>query len=1507
VNGPTRKAHTSVDPAALDLALARAGCASRSDENWTACRAPEHVLQICANGGLRPCEFGNRELLEASDDWLAAWRSPEFEALRTTLSEGRVPADYCRSCANSSRVAMTAQAPLVRDYGGLERNPSDQPSRIVLQLPADGPIPMTPGQLGAALQGARQLVVACSRPLSEQLGAGWLEPLQALDVRPHAFLRLSAIGDLDACTSALRSIQVRDIEVAIAGPDTTELAKAIELAKPHRADVRARFVITPDNWFWLEATAHKVAELGAQLELRTMDYDGATPITALSPHALGFIKSTLVSGWRRFADDDRPSSLAPDAFSGLIEELRGALEAQIADELEEAEACTETKPGLPLPALDHPYFTAAEYAPWFYAALFGNSHLDILHDWIDETTRSADGEQLLRDHSGLRTLTQKLAFERRTKELLQCLRTLYADPDRATSLLEADAAFAEAVDLTPYRGPWTGPLRLQPAPRPAPFEVSTTTAALDASAQITILIPSYKHGLYIADTIRSALAQQDVPVRVLVVDDQSPDDTVEVARSIQDPRLEVRVNEQNLGLGNSVLRALETIETPYVALLNSDDLLHPHRIARCLEVLNSSPQTQVVTTGLSLIDHLGGELTPDNVSLVMDGIQVFNWVGWYEAARITTDLPQDQVFEELLERNFLATSSNLTARTDWLRQRHRAFQNLKYCLDWQIFLEAALDGSLHHIPEPLAGYRLHATNTVWFEEGGRWAFFLEVNRVLSDALKHHVQLHGTVDEALVHRATSAIANHIAKNREADGHALFLNAIFDGLAVDRIAAESERIQELLRSMRQVANAALQAQDAKKNDHSEPEATLAHKQLLTKIQRERLQADRDSLQHLIESLRHALDRLKNQADRTKSNHDAAIERLRAEKQSLHEKIEATRTGYEKRITDGNQREQSARNAAKELRQRLTDVQERLQEKLAARRADIERLQQRAASIRSELDAKSEQYATKSEQYATLSAQHQEVSHAHEQLSKDHRLLAEQRDDLEARNQHQDREIQRLSERRNQLITEGSHLRAELEKLSNSREYRAGNFLWNKLPLGYMSRRAKKWYNRLVDLKDRVSLWAGGKVKKPTAEGVAVVASCWHWPIYSHTFVYQEMIGLNQMGLDLKMFHWADNDLDQLQPAFAYLKDNRVQLKANMKQHRKDKEHFEKTRPGRLDELLQRLSGPTGKTVEELAEEPMVLRACTFARMAELANARYLHSYFFYDQSFMTFVAAWLLDIPRGVSCYADHMMDDFPFKVVALQLQMASVVVATSARIKTELVEIGGEECADKIVVKPNGVNGERFPAIDRGERKPEDPFEVISISRLEPKKGLEFLIEAVAELKKRGRKIKAHLIGAVDTSIQASIDYGAELEHQIKKLGLEEEVILHGMQMHEAIAPIMKASRAFVAPYVELESGDKDGIPTAILEALASGLPIVTTDSGSILEIVQDGVQALVTPQRDSAAYTEALDKLITNPSLERQLAKEARKRFDAEFDIKVTERRLHERVAAALHPTPVAR
>jgi glycosyltransferase involved in cell wall biosynthesis len=274
-----------------------------------------------------------------------------------------------------------------------------------------------------------------------------------------------------------------------------------------------------------------------------------------------------------------------------------------------------------------------------------------------------------------------------------------------------------------------------------------------------------------------------------------------------------------------------------------------------------------------------------------------------------------------------------------------------------------------------------------------------------------------------------------------------------------------------------------------------------------------------------------------------------------------------------------------------------------------------------------------------------------------------------------------------------------------------------------------------------------------------------------------------------------------------------------------------------------------------------------------------------------------AAWLLELPRGVSCYADHMLQDFPFKLVPLQVELSDVIVATSARIKRELSQMTGGRFDDKIIVKPNGVDGARFPPVVRQDRKPTDPFEVVSISRIEPKKGLTHLVEAVAMLKQRGRKVKAHIVGSKDPHSKGSLEYAAEFEALIEKLGVKDEVILHGMKKQEELPPILQRCRAFVAPYVEMGSGDKDGIPTAMLEGLASGLPVVTTDSGSILEVVTTEVEGIVVPQRDSKAFAAALERLIADPALERRMAKAARDRFDREFDIRVTEVRLHERVA----------
>ena len=159
----------------------------------------------------------------------------------------------------------------------------------------------------------------------------------------------------------------------------------------------------------------------------------------------------------------------------------------------------------------------------------------------------------------------------------------------------------------------------RPTCRPAPFPISTRSKfhSVDAlQPDITVLIPAFRHEGFIEEALRSVLAQTYGGFRVLVVDDASPDKTAHRARLLTDPRITVKANGSNMGLGNSVLSALGKIDTPFVALLNSDDVFHPERLERCLTILLDSPNTQLVATGISLIDACGGHITLENVSRI---------------------------------------------------------------------------------------------------------------------------------------------------------------------------------------------------------------------------------------------------------------------------------------------------------------------------------------------------------------------------------------------------------------------------------------------------------------------------------------------------------------------------------------------------------------------------------------------------------------------------------------------------------------------------------------------------------------------------------------------------------------------------------------------------------------------------------------------------------------------------------------------------------------------------
>jgi glycosyltransferase involved in cell wall biosynthesis len=301
-----------------------------------------------------------------------------------------------------------------------------------------------------------------------------------------------------------------------------------------------------------------------------------------------------------------------------------------------------------------------------------------------------------------------------------------------------------------------------------------------------------------------------------------------------------------------------------------------------------------------------------------------------------------------------------------------------------------------------------------------------------------------------------------------------------------------------------------------------------------------------------------------------------------------------------------------------------------------------------------------------------------------------------------------------------------------------------------------------------------------------------------------------------------------------------------------------------------------------------------------MVEAYRPEYLHSYFFYDRSLMALVAGYLLEIPRGISCYADHVLKDYELKVVPLHLELCDVVVATSARIKRELMALAPNVPEDRVLVKPNGIDTDRFSIQERREPNPGTPFRLVTVCRIEPKKGLIDLVEAVGLLRDRGHQVEAHLVGAPDEWSAGSRDYKRQLDQRISELDLWGLVHLEGRQGSEGVQRMLGLADLFVAPFVETESGDKDGIPTALLEGMATGLAAVATDAGSIPEVIENGRDGLLVPQRQPAALADAIESLFVDRERRARLGRAGAEKVRRQFDAKTCETVFHDRVRTLL-------
>jgi len=217
------------------------------------------------------------------------------------------------------------------------------------------------------------------------------------------------------------------------------------------------------------------------------------------------------------------------------------------------------------------------------------------------------------------------------------------------------------------------------------------------------------------------------------------------------------------------------------------------------------------------------------------------------------------------------------------------------------------------------------------------------------------------------------------------------------------------------------------------------------------------------------------------------------------------------------------------------------------------------------------------------------------------------------------------------------------------------------------------------------------------------------------------------------------------------------------------------------------------------------------------------------------------------------------------------------------LKERLIQEGCEE--SKIVVHYDGIDCSKFGYLKR-QRVSGEPIKVLTIARLVEKKGVTFAIEAVSRLLSKGEKIEYTVVG--DGMLRQS------LQQLIEGMGIDRQVKLLGWKTHEEVKMLLEESNVLLAPSLTDEGGDQEGIPNAIKEAMASGLPVISTFHSGIPELVTDGVSGLLVPERDAASLADALGYLISHPEVCKEMGQAGRRHVEQKFDTNSLNKKLEE-------------
>jgi colanic acid/amylovoran biosynthesis glycosyltransferase len=390
-------------------------------------------------------------------------------------------------------------------------------------------------------------------------------------------------------------------------------------------------------------------------------------------------------------------------------------------------------------------------------------------------------------------------------------------------------------------------------------------------------------------------------------------------------------------------------------------------------------------------------------------------------------------------------------------------------------------------------------------------------------------------------------------------------------------------------------------------------------------------------------------------------------------------------------------------------------------------------------------------------------------------------------------------------------------------------------------------------------------------------------WRYPSLTETFVRREVQALREAGLHLDVF--------ALEPADPCLPDDPESPAGSVT-------YFGPAHAGRPPTKVREYFRRKPWTVVRLwlfvvhcqhrgdkrwwHDWDVLYVAVQLAAAAAERGITHLHSPWANHSALVAFVASRLLGVTYSVQARASEIHRREQAPMVALRVRFAEFLVTNSRYNERYLRSILVSSPDLPIHTIYNGVELFRFrPSADR--LAGHGPLRVLSVGRLIESKGFRYLLHACRLLRDRGVEFSCEIIGGPQdpTDTITWID----LRKLHAGLGLESTVHFRGAMSFASVLSWYRQADIVVLPSVRARDGSHDVTPNTLIEAMAMQLPVVSTTTGAIPEIVDHEINGLLVPPNDAEALAGALERLLLDSELRRTLGAAARRKIEERFDI----------------------